>query len=1280
MQFQPFVVEIVRLLLLVSFLATIVILPAATTTTALPLSQPYIAYRTDAYHHNQSHSNSGLSSGSGGFVIHNAKYNWEEEYEKEFLQQQQQQQQQSEHRSYMYNKHDNNMNNIDPSQPHHKETPSKCPLEFTIGTSQRIHSSSTTTASSSWTQGDLHPHDSSSSSIVVSSPPLILPIPPRGGGVRLDNHHKDATTAAATQLDRKQIVFTTNYEHLDLYYSTSTSGSSRTSSSGSTTTPITKSQKQQPRRNIINRKNRLQQDLYYPLLFESSVMTHLHPILYDVNYDGIHDIIVTDYDGGITVVSSGTGTGHDHKNHKAYHHTQVPRLYIRREWMEHYYYNSKNNDSATATLTVDVITNASDSSNSETQPDVTKHGKSLPHDPFHSYFEYYYASSSSQPNMDLIRGHSVNVLHQDTVTHETLQDHRRRVQSHNNANSGKRRLLEEPASAAEQVHPMVQSSPNDATASLDETPPRIHRRLQEVVDTEEQDEEMEENNMGIDDVGIPELIENNNNNLNGDGNNYDDDAAKLRDMDDQQHQFDRNPNHHQEEEDGRESESEEDISQEEQWQPPQHDDPILADIRNKQEQIMKQESLQNDEGADGTEKHDLPIIQDVDQMPRGMGDDMAYDGYDGEEPMMDDYAMYARHGDDMYPGGGADHAYNDYYDSKHYIRLPPHILTTPTLVEVPKLYSSDKYEKEDMLFVAVSYYFDEDEYDGLLSSYQRFYNTDVGDETEARRGSYIANAIMVYVIGSDGGTSQRWTGQTHLDLSSDYTAPENITVVGNIPIHSDVTQMSALALSSPTIVDLDGDGKLEAIIGTNMGILYVFDARQMLLQRENWPIQMLHPIEHPILVEDVIGTTSLEMFVADVGGTVACLNHRAEVLWQHNLVLYLPLNTEHNIDPTATSPMTLGDVDGDGLLDIVQMIRTQSRSFIFAVTASTGDMLANYPIELDGNISLDDEAEEVHYKLTQPLLVDLHTDHSFLNAYLHRNGGTKFTRPTTKTSTTKTSKGTAIAQGGIGSGLHIVVPHGHAIFIVEGSTGCTQKIDMDTEVVSMVQVDDLHGTDHLDLVIVTGSGNVMTLETNTPYHPLNTWTGGPVRNHRSTSHVHGYSASQGIFVHDITRQYTDIFGVYVPITFEIFDNRPNIQNEPEQRKYLVEVRDGPSWKRALWRNSYNATGVYTERVYVRYGPGYYTLYVTMQTSHGIIYEDTFSIGYNIHFLDGLDVYLWLPLLIAAIIIFVLGASKRPNWNSIHDIDEQQDNHVTEYYDNGRDGHSLGILGRAQLPT
>jgi hypothetical protein len=166
-------------------------------------------------------------------------------------------------------------------------------------------------------------------------------------------------------------------------------------------------------------------------------------------------------------------------------------------------------------------------------------------------------------------------------------------------------------------------------------------------------------------------------------------------------------------------------------------------------------------------------------------------------------------------------------------------------------------------------------------------------------------------------------------------------------------------------------------------------------------------------------------------------------------------------------------------------------------------------------------------------------------------------------------------------------------------------------------------------------------------------------------HAHGYSASQGIFVHEASRQFVDVFGVYVPITFEIFDNRPNVQNEKEKRQYSVEIRDGPSSKRALFRAKYEEPGVYTDRFYVRYGPGFYTFHVVMLTSHGLLYEDTFHVGYNVRFMDGFGTLLWLPLLLAAVPILLFG-SRKSNWQD-------------EETDGDRDGHALGILGRS-LPS
>jgi hypothetical protein len=563
------------------------------------------------------------------------------------------------------------------------------------------------------------------------------------------------------------------------------------------------------------------------------------------------------------------------------------------------------------------------------------------------------------------------------------------------------------------------------------------------------------------------------------------------------------------------------------------------------------------------------------------------------------------------------------------------------LAELPRPYG-DQSEKNDVLFVAVSYYFDEDEFEGHRS-YKRFKATDEGDETEVKRGQYVGSAIMGYNLGDFG----RWGSQSHLDLSTDFSAPENATMVEVLPILEDATHMGAFALSSPTVADIDGDGVYEVLLGTSMGFVYAFEAQQ-LFAKNSWPVQMPFAVESRILVEDVSGDTKLELFVADVGGNIACLSHDGKVLWSRNLLL--SLREEGGL--RQISPMVLGDVDGDGTLDLVTTVLLNNRALVFAMNAANGRDITNFPVELEMALVNDAEQDSLG-SIPQPLLVDLHSDQDFLLSYIRRNG-TAYQKPSP-------SKSGDIPHGGRAGGLHIVQPFNKDLYIIEGGSGCTQKVSIGDRMSSTVQVEDVHGTGRLDLLIATESGNTITLESSAPYHPLNTWSNGESRQ-RGTQ-AHGYSASQGIYVHEVSRQYVDIFGVYVPITFEIFDNRPGIAAEPEKRKYAVEIRDGTSSKRSLMRAEYASTGVYTERIYVRYGPGYYTLSVILQTSHGLVYEDSFAIGYNVHFLNGFGSLLWLPLFFSFVAILVCGPM-RPNWN-----DE-------ELEDDARENPSLGILGRS----
>ena len=91
------------------------------------------------------------------------------------------------------------------------------------------------------------------------------------------------------------------------------------------------------------------------------------------------------------------------------------------------------------------------------------------------------------------------------------------------------------------------------------------------------------------------------------------------------------------------------------------------------------------------------------------------------------------------------------------------------------------------------------------------------------------------------------------------------------------------------------------------------------------------------------------------------------------------------------------------------------------------------------------------------------------------------------------------------------------------------------------------------------------------------------------------------------------------------------------------MRDGTSAKEPIFWKTYNKAGVYTEGVYVNYGLRYYTITVLLRTSHGLIYEDVFHLGYNVHYMDGLGMILWLPLSLAAIFIFNC-SKKKIDWD------------------------------------
>jgi hypothetical protein len=216
---------------------------------------------------------------------------------------------------------------------------------------------------------------------------------------------------------------------------------------------------------------------------------------------------------------------------------------------------------------------------------------------------------------------------------------------------------------------------------------------------------------------------------------------------------------------------------------------------------------------------------------------------------------------DLKNAGGAD------APPRAHVDVDPHIMATPALGDL------DGAGRPELV-LSVSYFFDPGAYaaDSRRAAAAVGLGGDVGD--------YVASGVVVYDLRS---RVVRWS--QHLDLSTART------------------RFQARALASPVLADIDGDGRLEVIVGTSMGFLYVLSGATG-EALPGWPVQ-LGEITGAAAVGDLDGDGKLEIVAADARGSVAALRADGSELW------------ERHLGGAAPAGATLADVDGDGRLEIV---------------------------------------------------------------------------------------------------------------------------------------------------------------------------------------------------------------------------------------------------------------------------------------------------------------------------------------------------------------------------
>jgi hypothetical protein len=589
----------------------------------------------------------------------------------------------------------------------------ECPLQFSLGVS---HRSDATAPGLGGNMG-------------IQQPPIIYPILPWEGPGR-------------------QVLYATQYEYLGML--TPSKGNIHVSSVDGEDAAGGGDDNM----NFI--KEGLTEHVEFPLLFESSAF-QTSPIIADVNGDGILDAILTDYHGGLYVI--GLQVAPEQKS-RYFFKAQVPRMYVRRQWIEAMVNETLGIDPYEAEKIAeeeekkaeearkasrDASTAGDEEPKDETDydhdRDQYRQNEERPHDPYHSYFEYSYGSGSAD-HETILRGVTGNVLKQDHDHVQGLEERRNR--NHYPKDDQNQKVvfdsLEEDENNQKVVYDSLDEDEKNQKVIYDSF--EVDEKNQKVIyDSFEEDEKNQK--VIYDSI---EEDEKNQKIIYDSNEEVEADHRRLQGV---------MEGDQEEAEENMEGGEVDDITEwggfadDMQRHDDDDDDDIIDTVDDDDDDVISINNEEPDEISEGGESVMVDKSGDEKNVDKeGDGDtSFVHRGDDDVYPHHDDYSR-DNHGmyDDFYQGRYSE-LHDDYFDDKHYIRLPPHILSTPVLAELPKMYNNNG-ETENLLFLGVSYYFDEDEYEGFFS-YKRFANSDYGDETETERGMYTANAIMIFHLGDN---------------------------------------------------------------------------------------------------------------------------------------------------------------------------------------------------------------------------------------------------------------------------------------------------------------------------------------------------------------------------------------------------------------------------------------------------------------------------------------------------------------------------------------------------
>ncbi|XP_068317459.1 protein DEFECTIVE IN EXINE FORMATION 1-like [Pyrus communis] len=333
---------------------------------------------------------------------------------------------------------------------------------------------------------------------------------------------------------------------------------------------------------------------------------------------------------------------------------------------------------------------------------------------------------------------------------------------------------------------------------------------------------------------------------------------------------------------------------------------VVNGTRSGRRLLEDKNSSESQDGGSGSKennKEDVPVATVQNEGSLEADADSSFELFRDSEELADEYSYDYDDYVDESMWGDEEWAEGQHEKMEDYVNVDAHILCTPVIADI------DNDGVSEMV-VAVSYFFDHEYYES-----NEDHRKELGDIDLTK---YVAGSVVVFNLDTK---QVKWTAE--LDLSTE------------------TEKFHAHIYSSPTVVDLDGDGNLDILVGTSFGLFYVLDHHGKI--REKFPLEMAE-IQGAVVAADINDDGKIELVTADAHGNVAAWTTKGVEIWERHLKSLVPQGP------------TIGDVDGDGHTDVV--VPTLSGN-IYVLSGKDGSIVRPYPYRTHGRV------------MNQVLLVDL---------------------------------------------------------------------------------------------------------------------------------------------------------------------------------------------------------------------------------------------------------------------------------------------------------------------